>query len=160
MSRDKFSYLLFPSFLHMLYTYLSWFQKAHLSPNSRHYWFYEHLTVVHWSKKWAKNWSKNSVLTKIWKKRPSNCYSSFTVWLFSLKIYEKVLSIRVKIMWWEQIFEYFISVLSIVQKPTKIVIFAIFGTLSLTCYKKPKKSENSKICSHQVFCTLYVQVFK
>ena len=67
VSRDKFSYLLFPSFLHMLYIYLSWFQKAHLSPNSHHYWFYEHLTVVHWSKKWPKDWSK-SVLTRILKK--------------------------------------------------------------------------------------------
>ena len=89
VSRDKFSYLLFPSFLHMLYIYLSWFQKAHLSPNSRHYWFYEHLTVVHWSKKWPKNWSKKVFWPGFWKKWPSNCYSSFTVWLFSLKICEK-----------------------------------------------------------------------
>ena len=42
-------------------------------------------------------------------------------------------------MWREQIFEYFIFALSIVQKPAKIVIFAIFRTLSFTCYKKPKK---------------------
>ena len=33
---------------------------------------------------------------EFWKKWPSNCYSSFTVRLFSLKFYEKVLLIRVK----------------------------------------------------------------
>ena len=54
---------------------------------------------------------------------------------------------RLKIMWREQIFEYFIFALSIVQKPAKIVIFAIFGTLSLTCYKKPKKRKFKNVLS-------------
>ena len=86
---------------------------------------------------------KYSVLNRILNTLTFKSYSSLTIWPFYLKTCTKVLLKSAKIIWWAWIFEFLISVLFIAQKPEEFWQAV-----------KSKKSKNSKIHSHQVFCTL------
>ena len=91
---------------------------------------------------------KYSVFTRILKKRPSKCYSSFTAW--PAENLHKNTSEQCKKFSWSGILNFsFFAIYS--PKTAKIAIFTISGTLMRF---KQQKNVNSKIRSHQFFCIL------
>ena len=105
-------------------------KSAHLSPNSRRFRFYRHLKVGRRSEKWPKNRTKIQCFDQDFEKKdlqiatPHSPFDRFS-WKFAQRYFS-----RVQKIWWERNFEFFIFSLFIAQKPAKMAIFAIFGTLT------------------------------